>query len=126
MPVRATAATCIPSPNENERESKFIPTLWAANWSVPSFAAVIAVTKNPILAAIFSIKIFEPSPKISLNIKFEKVSLYFFISPKDMYDDLLNNEEKLITAATKAPKTVAIAAPFTPNFGKPKFPFISK
>ncbi len=65
FPVRATAATCIPSPKENERESKFIPTLWAANWSVPSLAAVIAVTKKPILAAIFSRKIFEPSFKIS-------------------------------------------------------------
>lgn len=37
IPVRATAATCIPSPKENPKLRMFIPALWAAKASVPSF-----------------------------------------------------------------------------------------
>ena len=51
---------CMPSPNENPRDKKFIPTWWAANASVPSFAARTAVMTKPTRMAMFSTSMFEP------------------------------------------------------------------
>ena len=39
---------------KDPRESRFMPTLWAANSSVPRRAATMAVARKPTRAAMFS------------------------------------------------------------------------
>ena len=58
-PARATAATCMPSAKEKPRPRMLMPILCAANSSVPSRAATMAVARKPIRAAIFSREVFS-------------------------------------------------------------------
>ncbi len=103
-----------------------MPTWCAAIAAVPIPAAIIAVDMKPTRISTCSTKTEYPTLMICTSVCAEALTRVLTIYGMLTKLSFGNSEQTLMTHATTVPNTVAIAAPWIPSAGNPRWPLISR